>query len=247
MRLVKDQLGEFGGVYVDAQGHAGGLALLWDKLTTISFLSSSTDHIDDKVIWRNRDEEWHFTGIYGWSEAQFKLRTDLKTHSALPWLSKGEVVEEQLDRYCTSSDWSALFLEATVSNIDCDISDHLPIFMKCCPRSAKASSSQKLFRFENMWATSQDCEAKVRACEAELVKWSKAEFGKVVDEIKKLEVYATNLMLLAEGRFMGRLGSDGAKRRYSGGKGLGRTTSGTVILILGGSIGGRLCIEQLIL
>ncbi|KAJ8433404.1 hypothetical protein Cgig2_029591 [Carnegiea gigantea] len=40
-------------------------------------------------------------------------------------------VEERLDRYCATSDWSALFLEARVSHINDDMSDHLLIMLRC--------------------------------------------------------------------------------------------------------------------
>jgi len=38
MEKVKVELGNFYGVYVEARGRAGGLALLWDKIVTLNLL-----------------------------------------------------------------------------------------------------------------------------------------------------------------------------------------------------------------
>ena len=70
----------------------------------------------------------------------------------------GEImVEERLDRFCASTDWSMLFPEAKVYHIDSDISDYLPILMKCRPRCARSLAYKKQFRFENMWVLEPTC------------------------------------------------------------------------------------------
>jgi len=48
----------------------------------------------------------------------------------------GVVVEEWLDRFYANTNWSLLFPDAQVSHIDFDLSDHLPILLKCKPRGA---------------------------------------------------------------------------------------------------------------
>ena len=45
-------------------------------------------------------------------------------------------VEERLDRFCADTDWSLLFPGASVTHVDFDMSDHLPILLKCFPRDA---------------------------------------------------------------------------------------------------------------
>ena len=42
--------------------------------------------------------------------------------------------------------------------LDSDISNHIPILFKCASRLDYGGKPKKLFRFENMWATSPDCE-----------------------------------------------------------------------------------------
>ena len=53
-------------MYADSHGRAGGLALLWDKSVTLTLCSYSAHHMDAYVRWGETDEEWCFTGIYGW-------------------------------------------------------------------------------------------------------------------------------------------------------------------------------------
>ncbi|KAJ8422151.1 hypothetical protein Cgig2_022151 [Carnegiea gigantea] len=48
--------------------------------------------------------------------------------------SRGEVVKEKLDHFWASTEWSLLFLNASVSHIESDIFDHLPILLKCSPQ-----------------------------------------------------------------------------------------------------------------
>jgi len=43
----------------------------------------------------------------------------------------GTVVEERLCRFYADSEWSLLFPYAYVSHVDFDMSDHLPILLKC--------------------------------------------------------------------------------------------------------------------
>jgi len=66
MELVRRRLGDYFGVYADSHGRAGGLALLWDKSVALTLYSYSAYHMDAYVRWGETDEEWRFTGIYGW-------------------------------------------------------------------------------------------------------------------------------------------------------------------------------------
>lgn len=68
----------------------------------------------------------------------------------------GIVVEERLDRFCANTEWALLFPNATVSNVDCELSDHLPILLECRP-NRRRGGSKRLFKFENMWVTNPAC------------------------------------------------------------------------------------------
>jgi len=67
------------------------------------------------------------------------------------------VVEERLDRFCASVEWSLHYPEATVYHIDSDFSDHLPILLKCYPRRALGVQHDMCFLFENMWCVDPSC------------------------------------------------------------------------------------------
>ena len=49
MEEIGRQFGHFFGVYVDAKGRAGGLALLWNKSVHLNILSYSSHHIDVEI------------------------------------------------------------------------------------------------------------------------------------------------------------------------------------------------------
>ena len=54
-----------------------------------------------------------------------------------------EEVEERLDRFYVSNDWSFLFFNAVVTHIDSNISDHLPIFLRCNPVRRRGGDKAK--------------------------------------------------------------------------------------------------------
>ena len=55
------------------------------------------------------------------------------------------MVEERLDRFCADTEWSLIFLDATVSLIDFDFLDHLPIALNCKPRVSRGLTSNAVF------------------------------------------------------------------------------------------------------
>ncbi|KAJ8441718.1 hypothetical protein Cgig2_019105 [Carnegiea gigantea] len=103
--------------------------------------------------------------------------------------------------------WSLLFPEAQVQHLDLDISDHLPILLRCHLRSRDRNHRGKRFQFENMWATNpgiQDVIAdawkstsgpdsvdslllKIDKCVSSLMQWNDEHFGNVRREIRRLE------------------------------------------------------------
>ena len=62
----------------------------------------------------------------------------------------GIVVEECLDRSCADTEWSVIFPEAVISQIDCDLSDHLTILLKCRPNAVGQHHKHGQFHFKNM-------------------------------------------------------------------------------------------------
>jgi len=101
-KLVERELIVYGyvyyGLYVDARGRSGGLALLRESTVFVSLLSMSLHHIDAEVAWHADDSHWRFTGLYGWHENHLKTMTCdlvnvLKNDSSLPWLVGGDYNE----------------------------------------------------------------------------------------------------------------------------------------------------------
>ncbi|KAJ8441182.1 LOW QUALITY PROTEIN: hypothetical protein Cgig2_024911 [Carnegiea gigantea] len=109
---------------------------------------------------------------------------------------KGQSVEEILDRFSSQSEWLALFPAVRVSHIDNNLSDHLPILLKCFePRLAQRRGRRK--RFENLWALNNQCKdvikrgweqniganevdvcmEKIDSCMCGLQEWNKREFS----------------------------------------------------------------------
>jgi len=73
------------------------------------------------------------------------------------WHNGRVVVEEWLDRFYATTEWSLLFPEANVTHIDSDRSDHLPIFLRCFPTRRRGGHYPARFRFENMWLSDPSC------------------------------------------------------------------------------------------
>ena len=72
------------------------------------------------------------------------------------------VVEERLDRFCATVEWSLCFPETSVLHIESDISDHLPILLKCYKRKSQFQKTRKRFHFDNMWELEPSCEEVIR-------------------------------------------------------------------------------------
>ncbi|KAJ8434316.1 LOW QUALITY PROTEIN: hypothetical protein Cgig2_009941 [Carnegiea gigantea] len=128
------------------------------------------------------------------------LETHWKPVTFTIWVHRAQVylngqegdwtVEEILDRYCASPDWSAMFPSATVTHVDNDISDHLPILLR---------RRRRRRRFENMWVLDDrcadviqdvwsqnrssdliiNCMEKIECCMEALTTWNQEVFGHV--------------------------------------------------------------------
>ena len=67
-------------------------------------------------------------------------------------------VEERLDRYCASVEWSLLFPMAKNVHVDAKLSDHLLIIFNLRSKRARSRRVKRSFKFENIWALDKDCE-----------------------------------------------------------------------------------------
>ena len=94
----------------------------------------------------------------------------------------GVLVEEGVDCFCANTNWSMLFPEATITHINFDGSDHLPILLKCAPNGHACADRKRHFFFENMWFTESSCH------EVVLSAWeSTSAFGEVKSLLFKLD------------------------------------------------------------
>ncbi|KAJ8420194.1 hypothetical protein Cgig2_023774 [Carnegiea gigantea] len=105
-------------------------------------------------------------------------------------------VEKRLDRFCANTKWLSLFPDATVTHINYDLPDHLPIRLKSKPtRQRKAVT--KVFHFEDMWASKPSCLETIKhawshctekdVCSKDLARRNRDTFGNVGVEIMRLE------------------------------------------------------------
>lgn len=85
------------GVWVAANGRAGGVALLWSGSVDLRIRAMGDRFIDFEVL-DGAGDKWRGTGIYGWSESGQKWRTwallkDLDSSHGMPWLVMGDFNE----------------------------------------------------------------------------------------------------------------------------------------------------------
>ncbi|KAJ8422421.1 hypothetical protein Cgig2_003001 [Carnegiea gigantea] len=102
--------------------------------------------------------------------------------------SKDEAVEERLDRFCASADWSLQFPDASVLHMDSNLSNHLLILLKCSSWSGNGGNLSKFLHFKNMWVISLESENVIGRA------WSLVVAGDTVDALSaKLDVCASEL------------------------------------------------------
>uniref|UniRef100_A0A803LSW9 Endonuclease/exonuclease/phosphatase domain-containing protein n=1 Tax=Chenopodium quinoa TaxID=63459 RepID=A0A803LSW9_CHEQI len=98
MERVKVKLGFENFFVVSCEGEGrkrrGGLAILWRPVFDITIQSFSLNHIDIGVI-SEVDEEWRFTGIYGYPEEENKTKTGALLEKLAgiddkPWVCGGD-------------------------------------------------------------------------------------------------------------------------------------------------------------
>jgi len=117
-----------------------------------------------------------------------------------------EIIEERLDRFCASLEWSGLFPDAEVFHLDERLSDHLPLLLKLKKPLPRRGRRGRRFMFENMWTLDEECvnivqeswarhssidpwesmSTKLAECSTALTKWKNERFGHVQQQIRKL-------------------------------------------------------------
>ncbi|XP_031131932.1 uncharacterized protein LOC116033319 [Ipomoea triloba] len=164
---------------VDAQGHRGGLALLWMDTVTVDIVNFSLNHIDARVTLDVGGSQWRFTGFYGLPECQrcresWDMLRNLSgfrnavadsglmdfpfSGNQFTWeRSRGTpaMVEEKLDRVLVTETWLSLFEGAKACSLICPYSDHLPIMIT--PEMSNIGCRSRRFCFDNMWLKETTC------------------------------------------------------------------------------------------
>ncbi|XP_060974183.1 uncharacterized protein LOC133039333 [Cannabis sativa] len=92
---MRIKLGFEGAYSVDANGHKGGLALLWKYSDGVRFLGFSHSHIDIEISTPNLPT-WRLTGLYGEPNRSLRFKTwqlitSLHCESQLPWCIIGDI------------------------------------------------------------------------------------------------------------------------------------------------------------
>ncbi|KAJ8435568.1 hypothetical protein Cgig2_020030 [Carnegiea gigantea] len=98
LEAIKKKFRDIDGFTTNARGRSGGVALLWKKGLDVSLMSILLHHMDVAVQNVRCSPNWWFMGLYGYSETYNKYTTcdllkDLKEHSHLPWLVRGDINE----------------------------------------------------------------------------------------------------------------------------------------------------------
>ncbi|XP_019150943.1 PREDICTED: uncharacterized protein LOC109147742 [Ipomoea nil] len=95
METVRVQLGFANLFCVDADGHSGGLAMLWTSMVQLQVTGYSSNHIDTTISLDVDAPMWHFTGYYGFSDTgrrreAWQMLRRLAGESLLPWVIMGD-------------------------------------------------------------------------------------------------------------------------------------------------------------
>ncbi|XP_031095115.1 uncharacterized protein LOC115999403 [Ipomoea triloba] len=95
MEPIRRQLGFPNMLVVDAQGHRGGLALLWTDSMDVEVTIFSHNHIDATVTVDVGSLVWRFTGFYGFPERarrrdSWNFLRNLAGLSSIPWVVMGD-------------------------------------------------------------------------------------------------------------------------------------------------------------
>ncbi|KAL0296120.1 UNVERIFIED_CONTAM: hypothetical protein Sradi_6664100 [Sesamum radiatum] len=160
---IKRRSGLFG-CYVESQGRSGGLALLWDKSTTVQLQTFGPHHINVMCIRKGslkRGDSLVSTAllirtiIRRFKEAL--TSTDLHDlgHEGSPftWCNQypePDTIYERLDSACADPSWRARFPNAVVRHIPVTSSDHDALLIDLVNTPRLPRPKRRPFRFEAM-------------------------------------------------------------------------------------------------
>ncbi|XP_031092328.1 uncharacterized protein LOC115997019 [Ipomoea triloba] len=177
MELVRVQLGFQNMFVVDASGHKGGLAMLWQDSMELVITGFLKNHVDSTVILDIGSPQWRFTGYYGYPERarrreSWQLLRTLSGQTVtdcgfqdfgfmgnqFTWeKSRGtpDMIEEKLDRILTTDSWLTLFEGAKACSLTCPYSDHLPLILM--PVVIPMGICHRRFYFDNARIREDKC------------------------------------------------------------------------------------------
>lgn len=73
----------------------------------------------------------------------------------------GDNIRQRLDRFCGNSAWCDIFGSYFIFNGSRDCSYHCPV-LSCDRLPAPSNHLKRIFRFEPMWLSNENCEAVIK-------------------------------------------------------------------------------------
>ncbi|XP_062020933.1 uncharacterized protein LOC133737384 [Rosa rugosa] len=157
-----------------------GLAFLWRQGIPVRIRNYFNNHIDVEIGEKGSQDEFCFTGIYGFASNADRVRTwdllcTLASQSTLPWQAlvdcalidmkfvgsrftwANRFTKERLDRACHTVEWRDKFPHSRVVTLPLSRSDHNPLLVEVNSTAVLNHRAPKHFRFEEMWSQHKDC------------------------------------------------------------------------------------------
>ncbi|XP_024044123.1 uncharacterized protein LOC112100121 [Citrus clementina] len=198
---------------LSSKGRSGGIAMMWNSEISVNITSFSSHHIDAENGGNDRDSN----AVNEFRKAiQDSKLIDMRSNGcSYTWSNRqfgSSFIEEKLDRFFCSKDWTDHFHNAMAINLVSWSSDHNPILMKVWERSNKVNYKRKFFSrayYEDMWNSYEACKEIIKAewsCNgnwsgdtvvqtfaktardslAQLKNWSREEFGGREKKLQRL-------------------------------------------------------------
>ncbi|KAL8138861.1 hypothetical protein V2J09_004862 [Rumex salicifolius] len=187
MEAMRLKLGFVGVFIVDYIGRSGGLSLMWDDGMKVTVKSYTDHHIDVTISLNDSDQEWRFTGVYGWPKGGGSInplnssRDLLRTLTRLGYVNVGKVLDfqtaiegcemrvmEAKGPRCTwdngreGADFIQECIDLVFANDKCEL-DHVPVKVTFNSKEMEEKSRiPRPFRFEAMWVDEDTCAEVVR-------------------------------------------------------------------------------------
>ncbi|XP_074318298.1 uncharacterized protein LOC141655099 [Silene latifolia] len=186
MAGLVDRLGNFEDIFGDSIERKAGVAIIWRNGVTVNFLSTSAHHVDVEIEGLFSENKWRLTGFYGWILFETKKEGGAPraqgemdefrdaigdcglldigySGNMFTWWNKRpepHAIFERLDRGVASPEWLDMHPALSLKHLERERSDHVPL--KLCRDKGHGRKKKKIFRFEDMWTSSENCESVVR-------------------------------------------------------------------------------------